>query len=144
MISAMDLQGAGRLGGMPKRIRVLYSSKRGSDKSGKAEEVLFEERLKAVARKWKKKDGVDFGYTFYETSGSAQGEDGTAGEDTDVTTLKRRIAQDDLFEALGPEAKRSGALVYVCGLPSMTDGFVDLLRKAPGMAENRVLCEKWW
>lgn len=143
MISAMDMQGAGRLGGMPKRIRLLYTSKRGTDKQGKPEEVLFEERLKAVAQKWTKKDDVDFGYTFFETSGSGQ-----AGNEeekaTDMTIFRRRISHDDLFEALGPEEKRRNTLVYVCGLPAMTDGFVDLLKRVPGMEENRVLCEKWW
>jgi len=29
-------------------------------------------------------------------------------------------------------------------LPTMTDEFVELLKKAPGMDEKRVLCEKWW
>lgn len=140
MVSAMDLQGTGKLGGMPKRIRLLYSSKRGADQEGKPEEILFEERLQAVARKWKKKDDVDFGYTFFETSGSRAGGDRTA----EFTTLERRISHDDLLEALGPEERRSRTLVYVCGLPAMTDGFVDVLKKTPGMDEKRVLCEKWW
>lgn len=144
MISAMDLQGAGKMGGMPKRIRVLYSSKRGVDKTGKSEEVLFEERLKAVSRKWNKKDGVDFGYTYFETSGSGQAENDQSNEETAMTVLRRRIAHDDLLNALGPEERRKNTLVYVCGLPTMTDGFVEFLRKAPGMEENRVLCEKWW
>jgi hypothetical protein len=35
-------------------------------------------------------------------------------------------------------------VVYVCGVPDMTNEFVDLLRKTEGMEEKRVLCEKWW
>lgn len=145
MVSAMDLQGAKRMGGLPPRLRILYSSKRGINESGKPEEVLFEERLSAItAKRAQKQDDVDFKYTFFDTSQNAS----TGSEKKDVPgnmqVLQRRIAHDDLFEALGPENKRQNTLVYVCGLPAMTDEFVELLRKAPGMEEKRVLSEKWW
>jgi len=141
----MDMQGAKRMGGLPPRLRVLYSSKRGTDGNGQPEEVLFEERLKAIAAKRvQKKDDVDFKYTFFNTARDVTHE----GEEKDVPenmhVLHRRITHDDLFEALGPEDKRQNTLVYVCGLPAMTDEHVELLRKAPGMDEKRVLCEKWW
>jgi NAD(P)H-flavin reductase len=35
-------------------------------------------------------------------------------------------------------------MAYVCGPPAMTDEVVETLRKEVGMAEGRVLCEKWW
>ncbi|KAL8704991.1 MAG: hypothetical protein Q9201_001888 [Fulgogasparrea decipioides] len=55
-----------------------------------------------------------------------------------------RIKHNDLLDAIGPLAERDGVVVYICGVPSMTDEFVALLRKAEGMEEKRVLCEKWW
>ena len=63
-------------------------------------------------------------------------------------TFARRLAEDDLVRALdgyGKQASdRSSTVCYVCGPPQMTDETVALLRKQPGMAEERVLCEKWW
>ena len=58
--------------------------------------------------------------------------------------FERRITHKDLTEAIGPAAQRSGVVVYVCGVPSMTDDFVDFLRGTEGVEEKRVLCEKWW
>lgn len=149
MITAMDLQGVGKLGGMPKRIRLYYSSRRRVDKDGKPEEILFEKRLEAIARKWAKKDEVDFGYTLFETSGSDKVREGAEEQDKDerstcVTVLKRRMNYDDLDKEIKPSERAENTLVYVCGLPSMTDDYVDVIRKAPGFNEKRVLCEKWW
>lgn len=147
MVTAMDLQGAGKLGGMPKRVTILYSSKRTLDKTGKAEEVLFEHRLKAITKKWAgKTKEADLQYRFFETSGEKSSET-SEQENTSLDNfeyLTRRITRQDLLEALGPEGKRGNTLAYVCGLPDMTDGFVDVLKTAPGMDERRVLCEKWW
>ncbi|KAL8948496.1 MAG: hypothetical protein Q9222_005328 [Ikaeria aurantiellina] len=55
-----------------------------------------------------------------------------------------RISHQHLLDAIGPVEQRKGVVVYVCGVPTMTDEFVDLLRAAEGMEERRVLCEKWW
>lgn len=148
MISAMDLQGARKLGGMPRRLRMLYTSKRGIDKDGRKEYVLFEERLRAIATKWENREKeVDMQYSFFETS-LATREKATAMDDAPESSrlrvFERRIQHEDLFGALGPEDEREHTLVYVCGLPDMTDGFVELLKKTPGMDEKRVFCEKWW
>lgn len=143
MIGAMDLTGAGRLGGMVPRVRVLYTSRReaGDNKNGQnVQEVLFEKRLAMIAKKWSQQKNVDFDYKFFETSGK-QSQD---NENQAIQTVNRRMSHDDLFEALGPEEKRQNALVYICGVPSMTDEFVELLSKAPRMEARRVLCEKWW
>jgi hypothetical protein len=59
-------------------------------------------------------------------------------------TRYRRIQGHDLDEALGPEERRGTVVVYVCGLPAMTDQFVEWFKKQRGMEERRVLCEKWW
>lgn len=55
-----------------------------------------------------------------------------------------RIARKDLVDALGPPSERSGIVAYVCGVPPMTDQFVNLLQGAEGMDRRRVRCEKWW
>ena len=64
-------------------------------------------------------------------------------------TFARRITTPDLIRALGGYNEerthdRSRTVCYVCGPSSMTDEFVAALTRQPGMAEERVLCEKWW
>lgn len=56
----------------------------------------------------------------------------------------RRFDEGDLIRTLGPVKERNGVVAYVCGPPPMTDYVVESLRKADGMDETRVLCEKWW
>jgi len=142
--SAMNETGANILGGMVKTVRVLYTSRREKDPgTGKVEKILFEERLSDIAAKWKDHEQVDYSYSLFIT-GETPGKEQPTAEQSNVMTRYRRIAHDDLFEALGPEDTRANTVIYVCGLPSMTDEYVALLQKAPGMEEKRVLCEKWW
>jgi NAD(P)H-flavin reductase len=150
MLSAMDRHGVryvdgkpafGRgqnVGGMRERVRVLYSSKR----VGKGA-ILFEERLMEIAKRWEGSKDVDLEFTLFETGEGGKEED---DDDGNVKHRKGRIAHEDLSEALGAEEEvdRERSVVYVCGVPQMTDEFVELLRKQTGMDERRVLCEKWW
>jgi hypothetical protein len=144
MLRAMDSVGPAatdRIGGLPRRTTVLYSSRRNRSPDGKKEDVLFYDDLLHLASKWKSKDGVDYWYTFFETSaGGRDGED----EGGNVRYRNRRISHEDLQEALGPKDDRANTVVYVCGLPAMTDEFVEVLSKAKGMEKRRVLTEKWW
>lgn len=41
-------------------------------------------------------------------------------------------------------ADRDSVVAYVCGPAGMTDEVVDVLSKAEGMEQGRVLCERWW
>lgn len=142
MISTLNEVGTSQtLGGMVKNVRVLYTSRREKDSDGQAAQVLFETRLKGIASKWENHQQVDYKYSFFETS--SQSSDGDL-RPSNMSVHSRRIAQHDLFEALGPETERANTVVYVCGLPTMTDQFVELLKHAPGMDQKRVLCEKWW
>jgi hypothetical protein len=64
-------------------------------------------------------------------------------------TFARRVANADIVQAIdgyrqSSQDCRSRTLCYVCGPPRMTDEFVDFLGQQPGMAKERVLCEKWW
>ena len=61
-----------------------------------------------------------------------------------LRVYERRFTHAEIIDSLGPEEKREGTVVYVCGPPSMTDEVVEALRNAEGMSEQRVLCEKWW
>jgi hypothetical protein len=148
MLSAMDKHGVRyfdgkpafargeNVGGMRERVRVLYSSKRVGE-----EKILFEERLKEVAKRWEGSKDVDLEFTLFET-----GDGKEENDDGNVRHRKGRIAHEDLFKALGGEEEvdRERSVVYVCGVPQMTDEFVELLSKQKGMDERRVLCEKWW
>lgn len=61
---------------------------------------------------------------------------------------RRCTVEDDVIKAVGgTPAERRFAVVYVCGVPTMTDEFVARLtdrRHGLGMEPHRVLCEKWW
>ncbi|KAK5050409.1 hypothetical protein LTR84_003690 [Exophiala bonariae] len=143
MISTLNEAGTTRvLGGMPKHVRVLYTSRRERNPDGQAAEILFENRLKSIAENWNThQQQVDYQYAFFETSEpSSVG----APKPGNMAVHSRRISQNDLLEALGSEDGRANTVVYVCGLPTMTDQYVELLKNAPGMDEKRVLCEKWW
>lgn len=139
MLSAMNSAGPRRIGGLPAQTRVLYTSRRSRDDNNKPEAVLFEDRLQQLAHSWANSKDVDYQYTFFETSKGGQ-----TGEDKNIRYQDRRIQHADLLEALGPEDQRSNTVIYVCGLPAMTDEFVEILRKAKGMDQRRVLVEKWW
>jgi ferredoxin-NADP reductase len=144
MISALNEVGTSQsLGGMTKTVRVLYSSRRETESNGQGAEILFETRLRDIAGKWDQHEHVDYKYSFFETSGQT-GDEHERPMSSNMAIHSRRISQDDLLETLGPEDDRGNAVVYVCGLPTMTDEFVELLKHAPGMDEKRVLCEKWW
>lgn len=56
----------------------------------------------------------------------------------------RRIEEADLKSSLGEIQEREGTVVYVCGVPSMTDWIVDFVGKQEGMTASRVFCERWW
>ena len=63
-------------------------------------------------------------------------------------TFASRITKTDLVRAIDgyqdDSAGRAETLCYVCGPPAMTDEFVEFLSQQKGMAQERVLCEKWW
>ncbi|KAK0720403.1 hypothetical protein B0H67DRAFT_576013 [Lasiosphaeris hirsuta] len=58
-----------------------------------------------------------------DAAGGEQGVVSCAG--ADVSFQSRRISVDDVAAILGPDKER--AVVYVCGVPTMTDHFVDKL-----------------
>jgi Flavodoxin reductases (ferredoxin-NADPH reductases) family 1 len=69
-------------------------------------------------------------------------------ENLEIAYLRRRMTLADVQAAIGEKKGQDNSVVYVCGVPVMTDEFVGRLA-APepegfGMDKRRVLFEKWW
>ncbi|KAI1771790.1 hypothetical protein F4818DRAFT_189732 [Hypoxylon cercidicola] len=126
----------------PFEVRVLYSLKH--DGSGQAGRLLFLERIAQVFREGRLTGGLQ----LFLTGGD--GGDGavlSAEGDQVIPFRARRMTVDDLAAAVGDATERRFAVVYVCGVPTMTDEFVQKLtdpQQGLGMEPHRVLCEKWW
>lgn len=58
--------------------------------------------------------------------------------------IGRRISKLDVEDALGPIVDRTRTVVYICGVPTMTDEIVKIAKEAKGINADNVLCEKWW
>lgn len=112
-----------------------------------ASKLLFLDRLVKI---FGEGDGKIKGeLRLFLTGGGVQEEQKGAievGESSKVEFLGRRMEIRDIEEAVGGPAERRFAVVYVCGVPDMTDSFVGKLRSQDGlgMEPHRVLCEKWW
>jgi hypothetical protein len=83
MLSAMHGLGPGRMGGMVKFVRVLYTVRK-----REGEEVLFYERMKGIAQGYERNEDVDFRLVLHETGG--EGVDGRA-ESKSVEHKSRRM-----------------------------------------------------
>ncbi|CZR68480.1 uncharacterized protein PAC_18379 [Phialocephala subalpina] len=120
-------------------VRFLYSTK----ELEKAVEILFLERLAEIFEMFGTEGKLELFLTgSKETSQEGDGSIEVAGHK--VSARRRRITDNDLFEALGPVETRASTVCYICGVPGMTDDFVEKARKVEGMLEENVLFEKWW
>ncbi|KAK3684918.1 hypothetical protein B0T22DRAFT_203010 [Podospora appendiculata] len=152
MLSALaeDLEDSRLSSGLD--VRVLYSMKDpGSPRT--ASGMLFVERITAVfASSAVKGDMKLFLTRGGGDGGGGGGGDGGGGEEDAVSCCngfkvpfsRRRIVTGDVEDALGEDKQSS--VVYICGVPGMTDEFVEALTSADGlsMEPRRVLFEKWW
>ncbi|KAH7360267.1 hypothetical protein BKA65DRAFT_492727 [Rhexocercosporidium sp. MPI-PUGE-AT-0058] len=121
------------------KIVFLYSVRNSIDENGRSEEILFLSRLREIFGSL----GEEGMFRLFLTG--QKGEEAGLGEGAEgLQVRKRRIGESDVEDALGEVAERDGTVVYVCGVPGMTDRFVELVGKAEGMDEKRVLSEKWW
>ncbi|KAI1079256.1 NADH-cytochrome b-5 reductase [Whalleya microplaca] len=126
-------------------VRFLYSVKDPSSEPRQASRILFLERLAAIFREGKVKGKLQ----LFLTGGSGDG-DGVVSSSSEsggeIPFQGRRMTVDDVEEAVGGAAEKRHAVVYVCGVPTMTDDFVQKLTdpQGLGMEPYRVLCEKWW
>lgn len=123
-------------------VEFLYSTRDpGGEGARDASKVLFLDRLAGIFN-----GALKGRLGLFLTPGSGAGTVG-AGDGGDLQGIpfkSRRITVDDIAEAIG-EDKRF-AVVYVCGVPSMTDEFVEKLISPQGLGlePHRVLYEKWW
>ncbi|KAK3308743.1 uncharacterized protein B0T15DRAFT_117392 [Chaetomium strumarium] len=136
-------------------VRVLYSVKdparRTNDDNGhgvvrKGAEILFLERIAELFRGSRRLRG---GLQLFLTgsNGDTSGDGGDVvrcADGVEVPFLCRRVAVRDVEEAVGCD--KDDAVVYVCGVPAMTDEFVQALVSPDGfgMDQKRILFEKWW
>ncbi|KUJ21464.1 ferredoxin reductase-like protein [Mollisia scopiformis] len=116
-------------------VRFLYSVREG----GRVEEVLFLRRLVETFNMLGKEGDLRI---FFTGGRSSNGDVEIQGQT--ITTRRRRVTDQDLLEALGPVEERKDTVCYICGVPTMTDEFVEKAKKAEGMLEENVLFEKWW
>ncbi|XXH00397.1 hypothetical protein Hte_006741 [Hypoxylon texense] len=150
--------GEGKKPAVPFEVRVLYSLKDDSNSSHssnndddsnggsgrQADRLLFVSRIARIFQEGRLAGGLQ----LFLTGG--EGADGAVplpegGEA--VPFRARRMTVDDVAAAVGDAAERRFAVVYVCGVPTMTDEFVQKLtdpQQGLGMEPHRVLCEKWW
>ena len=124
-------------------VKFLYTT-RDFKPDASPSEILFLERLVSVFDTL----GDEGQFELFLTSGQQEGDEiesrtiSVAGKQLKVQT--RRIHDTDLLDALGPVEERAGTVWYICGVPSMTDEFVENARNAKGIDERNVLFEKWW
>ena len=137
----------------PRKLHFIYSAR--IDPSGNLNSILFFERLHKIFTQESLSsdrlcelfltDPIDL-----ESLSANERDKITVQRKLQVTDSHpqrirfRRFVEADLLKAIGPIVERSRTVAYVCGPRAMTDLVVDILRKAEGMPEERVLCEKWW
>ncbi|PVH84727.1 hypothetical protein DL98DRAFT_584273 [Cadophora sp. DSE1049] len=118
-------------------VRFLYSVRNSTDSEGRNEEILFLSRLRDIFGVLGEEGQLSLFLTGKDGKGELIGLEG-------VEVQRRRIEESDLEDALGDVKDREGTVVYVCGVPGMTDRFVDLAERTEEMDGRRVLSEKWW
>jgi len=105
---------------------------------------LFLERLISIFESMGDEGELDLFLTCDGNKGKADGRDKFEIGEKGVEVKRKRIHDTDLLDALGPVEERKGTVCYICGVPTMTDKFVEKAKKAEGMEEANVLSEKWW
>ncbi len=125
-------------GSLPFEIKFLYSLRDlGGERSG--DTILFMERLVKIFHHLDAEGSLQ----VFLTGGNS--EEGIIECNENAIGFKgKRIGKEDLMNALGNVQARQGTLVYICGVPEMTDEFVEAAKEAEGMDKRHVLCEKWW
>lgn len=125
-------------------VHVLYSVKDpGGVRNGR--EILFLERIATLFATGKIRGALKLFLTGNESSAAVdQHQPAVSCNEIDVPFQQRRITVDDVAEVV--QADKRFSVVYVCGVPTMTDHFVEELVSPDGlgMEPHRVLCEKWW
>ncbi|KAG8159249.1 hypothetical protein KVR01_010910 [Diaporthe batatas] len=129
-------------------VEFLYATRDPGEGRRNRSRILYLDRLHGIFNH----DGALKGRLrlFLTPGGEGHGkkdvlEEGSVDEDRlGMAFKRRRITIDDIADAIGDD-KRFAA-VYICGVPTMTDEFVNKLTSPRGLAlePHRVLYEKWW
>jgi NAD(P)H-flavin reductase len=124
---------------VPYDIRFIYSFRHDSQES--TAKMLFEQRLIDVFAK----DNIEGELAIHRTSGGRQPESNQDSRLSEKLVIRdRKVKEDDVLQALGSVEDRVNTICYICGVPTMTDYFVEVARKAEGMNPDSVLFERWW
>ncbi|XDG01895.1 hypothetical protein ABKA04_001510 [Annulohypoxylon sp. FPYF3050] len=130
-------------------VQFLYSLRNDEDRPRQARRMLFVERIASIFATGKVRGRLQLFLTG--GAGEGDGEEGVVscgeGEGCNVKFRHRRMTVEGVAAAAGDASERRFAVVYVCGIPTMTDEFVQKLadpQNGFGMEPHRVLCEKWW
>ncbi|KAI8627764.1 hypothetical protein F5Y19DRAFT_165567 [Xylariaceae sp. FL1651] len=159
-------------GGGDYEVHFLYSLRSPPEKNEPgtprrdARRMLFLEKIAGIFREKRVKGRLQVFLTRGGSSSSsspaaiaaaaeAAGEEEEGAEEDKMITCAggdlpfhaRRCNADDVAEVLSTPAERRFAVVYICGVPTMTDELVARLTDREsgfGMEPHRVLCERWW
>lgn len=124
-------------------VRFLYTT-RSLGLKAIVSDILFLERLASVFESLGNEGKFELFLTKGQRVEKGDGSEKLMVGGKGVVVKRRRIMDSDLLDALGPVKERKGTVCYICGVPTMTDQFVEKLKKAEGMEEGNVLSEKWW
>lgn len=125
-------------------VEFLYSTRDPGEGRRDSSKILFLDRLAGILNGG---GGALKGRLgLFLTPGGVSGTTGEESSDKGmgVPFKRRRITVEDIAEAVGDDNRF--AVVYVCGVPAMTDEFVEKLTSPQGLGlePHRVLYEKWW
>ncbi|KAK0752186.1 hypothetical protein B0T18DRAFT_458585, partial [Schizothecium vesticola] len=123
-------------------VYFFYSMRDPGEGWREAGRMLFLERVAGVFEGGRVKGGLRLFLTPKDGGGGRGVLPWSGGEDLGFE--KRRVTVGDVAEVIGGD--KGAAVVYVCGVPQMTDEFVEGLTGdgGLGMERERVLFEKWW
>ena len=124
-------------------VKFLYTT-RDPGSSRSPTEILFLERLQSIFRTLGTEGELHLFLTPSKNTAEGPSTDAVGFNDKSLSVQRRRITQKDLIDTLGPVEERPETVCYICGVPEMTDEFVEKARRAEGIGEENVLFEKWW
>lgn len=127
-------------------IEFLYSMRDPGPGARDPAKMLFLNRLAGIFRPEAQVRGdLKLFLTGTERASRGQGEEDDGEIDgLNLPFKKRRITIEDIGKVVGEDGR--AAAVYICGVPKMTDEFVEKLTSPTGLGlePDRVLYEKWW
>jgi NAD(P)H-flavin reductase len=132
----------GRAGlGPNAEVHFFYSMKDPGEGKRDAARMLFLDRIDRVFAQGKVRGRLHLFLTTENGEADTREVHCARGK---ITFEAMRIKTEDVASVIGHDKHFSA--VYVCGVPTMTDDFVEKLtsRSELGLEPHRVLFEKWW